>query len=174
MPKDGPSDGSRMHSIAFLPMTLSASVRPDRGRGLSLACRRRIDRADQNELAVRVALDRLDEVHRYLGLVVAIGFEILRSDAQSLAGNVQDQSLLCGLENFNVGLGTSVLGSAGRRLRRGRGRRVNHCATFFRRKAHPRHYFSCAIANSLDSQPARPLLGTRSQFAQRQEKILVR
>ena len=28
MPNDGPSDGSRRHSIAFLPMWLSASVRP--------------------------------------------------------------------------------------------------------------------------------------------------
>ena len=28
MPNDGPSDGSRRHIIAFLPMKLSASVRP--------------------------------------------------------------------------------------------------------------------------------------------------
>ena len=28
MPKEGPSEGSRRHSIAFLPMWLSASVRP--------------------------------------------------------------------------------------------------------------------------------------------------
>jgi hypothetical protein len=28
MPNDGPSEGSRRHSIAFLPMWLSASVRP--------------------------------------------------------------------------------------------------------------------------------------------------
>ena len=28
MPNDGPSDGSRRQSIAFLPMWLSASVRP--------------------------------------------------------------------------------------------------------------------------------------------------
>ncbi len=47
--------GSRRHSIAFLPMWLSASVQADRGGGLALARRRRRDRRDQDQLAVRPA-----------------------------------------------------------------------------------------------------------------------
>ena len=54
----------------------------DRGRGLALAGRRRRDRGDQDQLAVRLALQRLDVVHRHLGLVVAVGLEIFRADAE--------------------------------------------------------------------------------------------
>ena len=74
-----------------------------RGRGLALACRRRVDRANQNELAVGPALQRFDEIHRHLGLVVAVGFEIFRRDAELLARDVDDRPLLGGLRNFNVG-----------------------------------------------------------------------
>ena len=50
----------------------------DRGRGLALAGRRRRDRGDQDQLAVLLVLERLDVVHRHLGLVVAVGVEIFR------------------------------------------------------------------------------------------------
>ena len=56
----------------------------DRRRGLALARRRRGDRGHQDQLAVRLALERLDVIHRYLGLVVAIGLEVFRRDAELL------------------------------------------------------------------------------------------
>jgi hypothetical protein len=52
----------------------------DRGGGLSFAGRGRRDRGDQDQLAVRPVLQRLDEVHRHLGLVVAVGLQALRRD----------------------------------------------------------------------------------------------
>ena len=57
---------------------------------------------DQDQLAVRTALDRLDEVHRYLGLVVAIGLEIFRPDPELVARDIQNRTLLRGLRNLNV------------------------------------------------------------------------
>ena len=75
----------------------------DRGGGLALAGRRRRDRRHQDQLAVRLALQRLDVIHRHLGLVVAIGVEIFRRDAELFLGDVDDRPLLGGLRNFDVG-----------------------------------------------------------------------
>ena len=88
----------------------------DRGRGLAFAGRRRRDRRDQDQLAVLLALERLDEVHRHLGLVVAVGLEVLRGDAELFLGDVEDRPLLGGLRDFDVGLRILVLrGGHGRR-----------------------------------------------------------
>ncbi len=76
----------------------------DRGGRLALARRRRRDRRHQDQLAVLLRLQRLDVVHRHLGLVVAIGLEVLRGDAELFLGEVDDRPLLGGLGNFNVGL----------------------------------------------------------------------
>ena len=81
----------------------------DRGGGLALARRRRRDRGHQDQLAVRLVLERLDVVHRHLGLVVAVGIEILRRDAELFLGEFHDRPLLGGLGNFDVGLGILVL-----------------------------------------------------------------
>ncbi len=81
----------------------------DGGRGLALARRRRRDRGDQDQLAVRLVLERLDVVHRHLGLVVAVGIEILRRDAELLARDVHDRPLLGGLGDFDVGFRRLVL-----------------------------------------------------------------
>ena len=54
-------------------------------RGLAFARRRRRDGGDEDQLAVRPALQRLDIFHRQLGLVVAIGLEIFGFDAKPLA-----------------------------------------------------------------------------------------
>jgi hypothetical protein len=80
-------------------------------RGLALARRRRRDRRDENELAVRPPLQRLDEVHRQLGLVMAVGLEVLRRDAEPLARDIEDRPLGGGLRDFNVGLRRLVLRS---------------------------------------------------------------
>src|SRR6516165_606727 len=82
---------------------------PDRGRGLALARRRRRDGAHQNELAVRLVLQRLDEIHRHLGLVVAVGFETFRRNAKPLTRDVDDRPFLGGLRNFNIGFWRLVL-----------------------------------------------------------------
>ena len=75
----------------------------DRGGGLALARRRRRDRGDQDQLAVLLVLERLDVVHRHLGLVVAVGLEVLRRDAELFLGDVEDRPLLGGLGDFDVG-----------------------------------------------------------------------
>ncbi len=75
----------------------------DRRRRLALAGGRRRDRGDQDQLAVLLVLERLDVVHRHLGLVVAVGFEIFRRDAELLARDVHDRPLLRGLGDFDVG-----------------------------------------------------------------------
>ena len=51
-----------------------------------------------------LSLQRLDVVHRHLGLVVAVGLEIFRRDAELFLGDVHDRPLLGGLRNFDVGL----------------------------------------------------------------------
>ena len=72
------------------------------GRGLAFARGRRRNRGDENELAVFLAFQRLDVVHRDLGLVVAIGLEILRVDAETFFGDIHDRPHLCGLCDFDV------------------------------------------------------------------------
>src|SRR6202040_1583003 len=67
------------------------------------ARRRRIDRAYQDELAVRLVLQRLDEIHRYLGFVVPIRLEIFGRDTKPLARDLEDRPFLGGLRNFNIG-----------------------------------------------------------------------
>src|SRR5215469_10694629 len=83
--------------------------KPDRGGGLALAGRRRIDRAHQDELAVWLVLQRFDEIHRYLGLVMAVGLEIRRRQPKPLARDVDDRPFLGGLRNFNIGFWRLVL-----------------------------------------------------------------
>ncbi len=68
-----------------------------RGGGLAFSRGRGRDRRDQDQLAVGAALERLDVVHRNLGLEVAIGIEVLWPDAELLARNVEDRPLLGGL-----------------------------------------------------------------------------
>src|SRR5262245_53994289 len=81
----------------------------DGGRGLALARRRRGDCGNQDQLAVGPTLQRLDEVHRYLGLVVAVRLEILRRDAELFARDVHDRPHLGGLRDFDIGSWIGVL-----------------------------------------------------------------
>ena len=78
-------------------------------RGLAFAGRRRRDRRDQDQLAVGLALQRLDVVHRDLGLVVAVGVEVLRRDAELLLRQLHDRPLRGLLRDLDVGLRTGVL-----------------------------------------------------------------
>src|SRR5262249_6801749 len=85
----------------------------DRGGGLAFAGRRRRDRRYQDQLAVRPALQRLDVIHRYLGLVVAVGLEVLRRDAEAFARDVEDRPLARSLRDFDVGFRMGVLRGSG-------------------------------------------------------------
>src|SRR6476619_3905800 len=87
----------------------------DRRRGVALARRGRRDRRNQDQLAVGTVLERFDVLHRHLGLVVAIGLEVLRPDAELVARHIEDQSLRGRLRDLDVGLRVEVL-RGGRRL----------------------------------------------------------
>src|SRR4029453_3495371 len=66
-------------------------------------------RRNQDQLAVGAIFERLDEVHRHLGLVVAVGLKVLWSDAELFARDVDDQPLLGGLRDLDIGLRIGVL-----------------------------------------------------------------
>jgi hypothetical protein len=83
-------------------------------RRLAFARGRRRDRRHQNELAVLLVFQRLDVVERDLGLVVAVRLEIFHGDAELFLRHVGDAARLCGLGDFNVGLGILVLRSGHR------------------------------------------------------------
>ena len=81
----------------------------DRGGGLALAGRRRRDRGDQDQLAVLLVLERLDVVHRHLGLVVAVGSRFSAAMPSFSLAMLEDRPLGGGLRNFDVGLRSLVL-----------------------------------------------------------------
>ena len=61
---------------------VEAVAQADRGRGLALAGRGRGDGGDQDQLAVGPLRLAVDEIERDLGLVAAIGIQLLRRDAE--------------------------------------------------------------------------------------------
>jgi hypothetical protein len=65
-------------------------VEADRGRGLAFARRGRVDRGDEDQLAVGLVGLRLDPVHRDLGLEPAIGLERFVRNAEAL-GDLADR-----------------------------------------------------------------------------------
>ena len=89
MPKRGPERGLAQAQHRLLADVVERVGEADRGRGLALARRRRRDRRHQDQLAVLLVLERLDVVHRHLGLVVAVGLEVLRRDAELFLGDVE-------------------------------------------------------------------------------------
>src|SRR5258708_13609360 len=88
----------------------------DVGGGLARARRRRGDRRNQDELAVRTVLERLDELHRDVGLVVTVGLEVLGSAAEVCARDIGDQPVLGGLGDLDVGSRIGVLRGGDRGL----------------------------------------------------------
>src|SRR5664280_3352786 len=75
----------------------------DRGGGLAFAGRRRGDRGHQDQLAVLLVFERFHVIHRHLGLVMTIGLEVFRRDAELFLGKLDDRPLLGVLRNFDVG-----------------------------------------------------------------------
>ena len=76
--------------IAFLPMWLSASVRPTVVVVLPSPAGVGVIAVTRISLPFFLSLQRLDVVHRHLGLVVAVGIEILRRDAELFLRDVDD------------------------------------------------------------------------------------
>src|SRR5262249_10129054 len=70
--------------------------------------------------SVLLALQRFDVVHRHLGLVVAVGFEVFRRDPELVLGDVDDRPLLRSLRDFNNGFRILMLGGGHGRFRSGR------------------------------------------------------
>src|SRR6185437_11159248 len=78
----------------FLADVVERIGEADGGGGLALPRRGRRDRGDQDQLAVLLVLERLDVIHRYLGLVVAIWVEVLGRDAELFLRQFDDVALL--------------------------------------------------------------------------------
>src|SRR5690606_10380123 len=78
-------------------------AKTDRRRRLAFARRRRVDRRHQDQLAVLVALHRLDELRRNLRLVMAERQKMLAGNP-NLRPNLLDRPLLSRPRNLNVGL----------------------------------------------------------------------
>ena len=70
-------------------------------RGFAFACGRRIDRGDEDQLAVLLALQAVNIFQRHFGLVVAIRHQMLFGYAQFLR-NLVDALHFCRLGNFDV------------------------------------------------------------------------
>ena len=78
------------------------TVTKTNGRGrLALARRGRVDRRHQDQLAILVALNRVDETLADLGLVMAVRQQIFRRDPQ-LGPDLEDRLLLRLAGNFDV------------------------------------------------------------------------
>src|SRR5215469_531666 len=61
------------------------------GRRLALPGRRRRDRRDEDQLAIRPVLESGDIVERDLGLVMPIGLEMLSFDPELVAADLYDR-----------------------------------------------------------------------------------
>jgi hypothetical protein len=84
--------------------TVERVAETNRGGGLALARRRRIDRRDQDQLAVGLVGERiLDEIHTDLGLVMTVRFELFGRNAELFARDVEDRPHLGGLRDFPIG-----------------------------------------------------------------------
>ncbi len=68
--------------------------------GFALAGRRRRNGRHKNQFAVLLALQRLDVVHRDFGLVVAIGLEIFRRNAELFFCNIEDRDAFSRIAKF--------------------------------------------------------------------------
>src|SRR5690606_18159902 len=69
--------------------TIERIAKADRGGRLPLACRRRVDRRDEDKPAIRLVLQRSDEVARELGLVMAEGKQVFLRNIE-LCANLLD------------------------------------------------------------------------------------
>jgi hypothetical protein len=93
----------------FLADMVERVAETHRRRRLALARRRRGDRAHQDQLAVRLRLQRLDEIERQFRLVMPVRAQLLRPDVELLARDVQYRTHRRALRNRDVALRITVL-----------------------------------------------------------------
>ncbi len=92
----------------LLADAVEAVAQAHRRRGLAFAGRRRVDGGDQDELAVRLALQRVDVVEMHLGLGVAIGDQVLLGNPEAFA-DLHDRLHLRFACNLDIGLDGHVV-----------------------------------------------------------------
>ena len=90
MPKTGPIDGSRRHSITFLPILPEALRQRDARRRLAFAGFRRRDRRDDDELAVRAVGQPVENRQLDLAAVAAELLQFVGQDA-GVRGDLRDR-----------------------------------------------------------------------------------
>ena len=88
---------------------VEAVAEADRGGGLALAGRGRRDRRHQDQLAVRPVLQRADVVEGDLRLVVAVGDQVLKRDAEAVLGEIENRTLGGRPRDIDIALGIGVL-----------------------------------------------------------------
>ena len=88
----GPERGLADADDGLLADAVQPVAEPDRGGRLAFAGRRRVDRGDQDQLAVLAAAARGDELGRDLRLVMAIGQQMLGRNAE-LGADLLDRLL---------------------------------------------------------------------------------
>ena len=86
-----------------VPEPLQRVGEPDRGGGLALTGRGRRDRGHQHELAQRPVRERREVAQVDLGLVVAVGHQVLLGDPEPVAGHVGDAVHHRGVGDLDVG-----------------------------------------------------------------------
>src|SRR6185436_10112789 len=86
----GPQRGLAQADEGLLADVVERVAQADRGGGLALARGRRADRGDQDQLAVLLRLQRVQVLERNLGLVVAVGLQVLLGDAEFLQRDFGD------------------------------------------------------------------------------------
>ncbi len=74
----------------------------DRGRRLAFSGGRGAYRGDQDQFAVGLFRQAVNVFKRHLGLVMAVGFEVLVRNAEALRGQGHDGALVRCLGNFDV------------------------------------------------------------------------
>jgi hypothetical protein len=98
-----PERGLAQADRRLLADVVERIAQADCGGGLALARRRRADGRDQDQLAVLLCLERVEVLERDLGLVVAVGVEVLLGDAQALERDLADALQLRCLRDVDVG-----------------------------------------------------------------------
>ena len=103
MPKVGPSEGWRMVAIVLLADPVHRLGEADRRQRLALAQRRRRHAGDDDELAVGLVLEAVEDVERDLGLVLAVLLDLVFEQSE-LGGNFADRLEGCFLCDLEVAL----------------------------------------------------------------------
>ena len=101
-PEVGPQRGLADADTRLLADTVQPVAQTDGGRRLAFTGRCGVDGSDQDQLAVGIALDRVDEVLADLGLVMAIGKQMFRRDPQPIA-DLLDRLLLGLAGDLDIG-----------------------------------------------------------------------